>query len=84
MNSAQRADSWEQRIVAALIALDRQASLADIYEWVERNCNLNAEQTRETRYGGCPNYQHSIRSNISIMGNKNLIVRVGRGIYRLP
>ncbi len=83
MESYQHLGFRQQQICEALDALGGKAELADIYRWLESHDRLTPEDLQETRYGGRPNFQHIIRSTVSRMVAAHLVVRVGRGEYRL-
>ena len=75
---------WEQHIISAITSQRRPVALTEIYDWIGHNCDLEPNDLRETRFGGRPNYQHSIRSTASNMVRKEMLVWVERGVYRLP
>ena len=80
--SASRGDR-QQQILAALEALGGSGELQEIYQWMERHCDLSARDLGESRYGGTPNYQHAVRSTLSIMKRKRQVIHLNRGVYRL-
>ena len=83
MESSQHLGFRQQQIVEALEALGGRAELSEIYRWLESHGQLTSQDLQETRYGGRPNFQHIIRSTVSRMVAAHLVVRVGRGEYRL-
>ena len=69
--------------MAALKALGGSGELQKIYQWMELHCVLTPQDLSESRYGGTPNYQHAVRSTLSIMRKKGQVIQLDRGVYRL-
>ena len=73
----------ERQILSALKALGGTGELQEIYQWMERHCDLTPHDLSESRYGGTPQYQHAVRSTLSVMKQRGQIIHQARGVYRL-
>ena len=76
--------TWEDAILTAIQSLGGRADLQQIYERLPRFVDLSADHLRETKWGGRPAYQHTVRYLVSSMTRSGKLVRVARGTYGLP
>jgi hypothetical protein len=74
---------WQYAILEVLTHSRGEADLKDIYHSLEHNFPLDSADTRETRFGGRPAYQHVVRSVMSNLTNRGDVAWVCRGRYRL-
>ena len=75
---------WKTCLVEALEKLGGEADWEDIYPTVESLDYLGEKDIEESKYGGRPNYQHSLRACASEMVDKGELIRVRPGRFRLP
>jgi len=74
---------WQYAIREILSHSQGEADLKDIYHILEHNFSLDSSDTRETRFGGRPAYQHVVRSVMSNLKKSGDVAWVRRGRYRL-
>jgi hypothetical protein len=74
---------WEFAILEAMNSLGGEANLSDVYSVLEEHYPLSERDLNETVYGRRPAYQHQVRSHISNLLQKELILRQRRGRYSL-
>ena len=74
---------WQYTIREILTHARGEADLKDVYRSLEDNFPLDSDDTKETRFGDRPAYQHVVRSVMSNLKKRGDVVWVSRGRYRL-
>ena len=75
---------WRSIIREALFALESEALLSDIYDWIENHVELSERELRPSPHGSRPYFVNTVRGIASDMTDQGKLIRVEDGRYRLP
>ena len=75
--------TWEYAVLKTINALHGESDLQSIYKNIDRFIDMSDYQERETKWGGRPAFQHTVRSTASTLCRHGYLRRVDRGVYAI-